>query len=145
MVTRAGGKVKACERGARVIECFSLNHGRVAQWQSSGLLSHWLSVRAAPRSLTFLSKFTLHHKIYIWNNLLRLNRLFLRSFTGFLLLLTFQPPYGNGKLPFLQALIHVWHGVFKFFWVPGLTARTSLQAILVRNASKTVLVLFGEN
>ena len=25
-------------------------YGRVAQWQSSGLLSHWLSVRVAPRS-----------------------------------------------------------------------------------------------
>ena len=28
--------------------------GRVAQWQSSGLLSHWLRVRASPRSLGLL-------------------------------------------------------------------------------------------
>jgi hypothetical protein len=29
--------------------------GRVAQWQSSGLLSHWLKVRVLPRSFYILS------------------------------------------------------------------------------------------
>ena len=29
---------------------FACKHGRVAQWQSSGLLSHWLKVRVLPRS-----------------------------------------------------------------------------------------------
>ena len=38
-----------------MIECSPLyrSRGRVAQWQSSGLLSHWLRVRISPRSLIF--------------------------------------------------------------------------------------------
>ena len=34
-----------------MLECRPLKTGRVAQWQSSGLLSHWLRVRISPRSL----------------------------------------------------------------------------------------------
>ena len=33
-----------------MIECSCRKTGRVAQWQSSGLLSHWLKVRVLPRS-----------------------------------------------------------------------------------------------
>jgi hypothetical protein len=33
-----------------MIKCRPQTNGRVAQWQSSGLLSHWLQVRVLPRS-----------------------------------------------------------------------------------------------